>query len=539
MTFCIGWKTPTASFIIGDSALTTNDSSNQDIKIESSFKEPQGNINKNKCVFEGAYKIFSENDIGFALAGNAIFGRQLISEIIMRLEFGINIQVALSQAINNYPDFSSKPPIEILISYFDNKPRLFTLKNQRTQALVEESDLVIIGTPLPPLVQAVSEIYFTSTNYWLEHEGSPENDEVFFIKVLAILQGFGSHFNTMDRGIGGAYTGLYVTNTGIEFQKDICFVITGENPEHDTIKFASVQINKNLLCIINTDSPPLLVQNDFVGKITESEITQRNEVFYKSSLKNFDKGCFKYFIFINTFLHISTVIDMSYGHEHHLLNIDIREDRPGTLAFFMSNQLRKLINDNFKDIGKTQIPTVYYIPYHPASSEVKRHIENQKSKPRNNTSLTNEQMKYKLIINKEANDGDSPCPISEDEEFFGSESIILPFLKHYQNQSKITVIDVSTDFVVLEYESGQVIFPDDLGDLKTHFDQIPSKTRKEDIFLYDVYSDKNEGQPISISVLAKDEKEAMIKLTDKNIQEFGQEMPVIYSGKLFYHPSYY
>lgn len=179
MTFCIGWKTPTSSFIIGDSAVTSHDIVTKHAEPESSFNEPQGSQGQNKYIFEGAYKVFSEGGTGFALAGNAHFGLQLINEIIMRIELGFDTQKALSSAVENYTDFSSKPQIEILISYFDEEPRLFTLKNKRAKFLKEEGGLTIIGTPLPALVKAVSDIHFTSTNFWLEHVGSPDNDEIF------------------------------------------------------------------------------------------------------------------------------------------------------------------------------------------------------------------------------------------------------------------------------------------------------------------------------------------------------------------------
>lgn len=523
MTFCIGWKTPTSSFIIGDSAVTSYDVSANHAESESSFKEPQGNLKQGEYIFEGAYKVLSDKGVGFALAGNSVFGIQLINEITMRLELGLDIQTALTHAVNNYQDFSSKPSIEILISYFDGEPQLFTLKNKRTQFLKEENGLTIIGTPLPALVQAVNDIHLTSTNFWLEHVGLPENDEVFFIKVLATLQGFSSHFNTMADGVGGAYTGLYINKSGVNLQQDICYVITGENPEHDTLKLASVHVNEYLLCIVNTNSAALLISNN-PGNTTQEEAEQ----FHKKSVKNFDEGHFKYFIFINTFLHVSTIIDMNFKHEHQLLNLDIREDKPKTLGFFMSPQLKELINDKYEGLGKPQEPTVYYIPYLPPEQGVSQQVKDLKLRPRNEHLLTSVDFRYKLIIKN-----------NDDEEvFFGSEDIILPFLKHYREQSKITVIDSSTDFIVLEYELGKVTFPDDFNELDTHFESIPPKVRKEDIFLFDVYCNESGEQPIFVSVLAKNKTEADKKITEKNVKEFGEEIPVIYSGKIFYHPAY-
>ncbi len=523
MTFCIGWKTETSSFIIGDSAVTSHDSSNKHAEPESSFQEIQGNLTQDQHISEGAYKVLSEKDVGFALAGDSVFALQLINEIITRLDLGLDIQTSLTHAINNYPDFSSKPQIEILISYFDGQPKLFTLKNKRTQFLQEEDGLAIIGTPLPVLVQAVNEIYFTSTNFWLEHVGLPENDEIFFIKVLAILQGFSSHFHTMADGIGGAYTGLYINNGGVNLQQDICYVITGENPEHDTSKFVSVHVNKHLFCIINSNSAPLLISNT-----PESSTQQEAEEFYKKSGESFDKGNFKYFIFINTFLHVSTIIDMNFKHEHQLMNIDIRKDKPKTLGFFMSSQLQSCMNDKFESLGKPQVPTVYFFPYIPATDGVTQQIQEKKLRPRNEYTLNADELKYKLIIKNK--DGD--------EIFYGSEDKILPFLKHYRKKSKIWVVDNYDDAVVLEYELEVITYPDNAGKLVDHFESIPPKIRKEDLFLFDVYCNEVGENPIFVTVLAKNQADAEKKLAVKNVKEFGEEVFVINSGKIFYHPAY-
>ncbi|WP_103973309.1 hypothetical protein [Methylovulum psychrotolerans] len=104
MTYCLGWKSKTAAFLIADSAVTKRIAITEDKKLlqESSFGEKQGQMNTGKYVYERTLKLNSVNKIAITFAGDADFGGNFVSLIKDNLDYGINIKTAIQYSINNY-----------------------------------------------------------------------------------------------------------------------------------------------------------------------------------------------------------------------------------------------------------------------------------------------------------------------------------------------------------------------------------------------------------------------------------------------------
>ncbi|EHU9446934.1 hypothetical protein KZY42_004445, partial [Vibrio vulnificus] len=219
MTYSVAWKTDTAAFIVTDSAVTTaNDHGNGVENRTTSFCELQGKLDNGNYVYERAYKIFSKSNIAYSLAGDANFGVEFIKNVAFRIEVGLDVEIAIKGAIDNFSDFKYKPTIEITLAYYDGQPQLVTIKNKRSTFVRFEDGLVLTGSPKNEMIEYTNTFYNVFMDDYLKIPLGSVSDEELLVKMIALLQSYGIHNYTIGNGIGGAYTGVSVTSNGVEYQ---------------------------------------------------------------------------------------------------------------------------------------------------------------------------------------------------------------------------------------------------------------------------------------------------------------------------------
>lgn len=524
MTFCVAWKTESAAFIIADSVVTQiKGASDTELSKTSSFMEKQGFIEDDKYSYEGAYKLFSTDACGFSIAGDKAFGIDFVSNVINQIEiFKRSVEEAIHFSLQNYPDFSSYPQIEIIIITFDSKPRMFTVFNQRkTNYLKEEFEPIVTGTPLQGLKQEFLELFDGSLKYW-ESDPSFDRDEIFFVKILALLQSYGINYYTLGAGVGGSYTGLLVNSEGIVYQPDVCYLLTGENPEFDSFKFAMVSVEKEAFSVVNTDMPSLYIENDL-----STSCDSTSKTLLERTINNFDAGRFKYLILINCRRFVSVIIDMNFSDSHALVITDVIKERKGRLGLYFSGQIFNLLNDGFETLPSEQKATIYYIPFIAASRKDLNFIDELKKSPRISKQIDLDRIKYKFIIYKDG----------FEDSYYGGINSIFPFVSEFKGEKLIRVVDTSSDFVIFEYENGVIIYPEYISDTKEILDSIQPRLSIDNIYMFDVYGTGDD--PIYIEVMARNEEQAIDHANVKVNEEFGCNKHLIYSGKFYYHPAYY
>lgn len=526
MTYSVAWKTSTAAFIVTDSAVTTsNDHNHENANGTTSFCERQGKLDSGNYVYEKAYKIFSKSNIAYSLAGDANFGSEFIKDIAIRIEIGLDVETSINGAIENYPDFKSKPSIEVTMAFYDEQPLIITVKNKRSIFVKLEDGLVLTGSPTSELKEYTSTFHNVFMEEYLKVPIRSVSDEELLVKMIALLQSYGIHSYTIGNGIGGAYTGLVVTSSDVEYQPDICYLISGENPAFDSQKMASVSANEHSVCIINTDIPDIVIS----GKNSDATDSCRSSLL-ESSRNRFDNGEYKYFIFMNTFCHVVCIINMNFNQNHLLLSLDIREDKEGTLGLVVSDQLQRMLNDHFTVPTSIQDTTFRFIPFIPAPKAQINSVRQELKKLRVGKISVPTIPKYKFILMESENQVDW---------YYGNQDSIIPFLKYNKDAEFIRIVDVSTDMVSLEYENGDIIFPE----LGYHVDELfintLDKERKEDIYIFDFYPNDEDDEFLFIHVLATDIEDAFNKAKLSVFNEYGYEPALTFSGKQFYHPKYF
>lgn len=521
MTYCIAWKTESSAYIFADSAVTKLSGDEKNGLETTSFLEKQGQIEQEKYVVEGAYKIFSGDNYAIGMAGDAYFATQVVELLDLHLSVGRSVDEAIKMSIANFADFFQKPYIELVIICYSDRPTVFTLKNRGNDFSTEHENLVLLGSPTEDLVSYTTNFFDSFLESWKNESHLVDRDEILFARMLGLLQSYGMHRYTLDKGIGGTYSGVRVHENGLSEQPDTCFLISGENPAFDTKKIASVSSRSRCLCIVNSDMPEIIIPNR-VSNIENATL----ESAAKKSRDVFDSGRFKYIILLNLTKHSACIVNMNYEHNHMFLNLDIRDSRKGTLGFLISHKLELDLNNGYDSSNDTAI---YYYPFVSAEAEQLSEIDKNIEQIRLGKLFNQAVEKYKFIIYQ------SGKPV---DWFYGNAESMLPFFKHYIDREYLLIVDLSTDYVVGEFENGKLLFPEQDFPIDEVFSKIPSKTRQEDIFIFDAYV-PGKSSPYEMNVLARNIEEAKQQATATLQSEYGEKCGLIFSGKRFYHPVFY
>jgi hypothetical protein len=519
LTYCIAWKTESAAFIIADSAVTqlVLDEKEQRVLNYTSFLENQGLVSKDKYVTESAYKIYSVMNLSIGMVGDASFATEFVEVLAQHLEVGRSLDQAIEFTIKNYMDFSNKPYIELIIATFDDKPILVSIKNRGSEFTSYCNDLVLLGSADENLENYTEGFYNSFKKSWVNESHLFDRDEMFFIRMIGLLQSYGIHNYTMEDGIGGTYSGVIIDQNGITPQLDTCFLISGENPGFETKKVASVLVENNCICIVNSDCPTICISNKVSKNSNES---MENTV--NNAREIFDRGKFKYIVLLNLSTHTACIVNMDYKLNHLLLSLDIRNDKKGTIGFIISSEIEDDLNDGYAVNNDT---TIRYYPYIPINPKQLSYIDQNIEQLRVGKVINPVVEKYKYLIYESGN---------LVQWFYGNLDSIIPFFKHYQDKELLRAVDMSTDMVV----AGQLVFPELDFPINEAFDNIPNKKRQENIHLFDIYPPDSEDI-LSMSVLASDSKEATIQAQATLEAEYGESYGFLYVGMRFYHPAFY
>ncbi|MDC9523365.1 hypothetical protein PSH55_19945 [Pseudoalteromonas sp. Angola-31] len=299
-------------------------------------------------------------------------------------------------------------------------------------------------------------------------------------------------------------------------------MLTGENPEFDSFKFAMVSVEKEAFSVVNTDMPSLYIENDL-----STSCDSTSKTLLERTINNFDAGRFKYLILINCRRFVSVIIDMNFSDSHALVITDVIKERKGRLGLYFSGQIFNLLNDGFETLPSEQKATIYYIPFIAASRKDLNFIDELKKSPRISKQIDLDRIKYKFII---YNDG-------FEDSYYGGINSIFPFVSEFKGEKLIRVVDTSSDFVIFEYENGVIIYPEYISDTKEILDSIQPRLSIDNIYMFDVYGTGDD--PIYIEVMARNKEQAIDYAEIKVNEEFKSDKHLIYSGKFYYHPAYY
>ena len=540
MTFCLAWKTATTVFVISDSAVTELPSNREGSGIPylTSFGEPQGGIGKhNKFITERALKLYTLERCFITFAGNANFGDEFISLLKQHLEVGRCIQESLILTISNYPEFSDKPAIQLLVASYESEPVIYTVENkvkihqpyQVTNFIKKPEGLIKFGSPPEDLRKYTETFYNGFKKTWQEEvELTLEADVAFFMRMLALVQSYGIHNNTMELGIGGAYTGGFINSEEVNLQPDICYVMTGANPVLDKTQITFTKATKGQLSIVNTDGANIILNN--LSNIEDpSKLQQESNLAMDLVLSTFDSGRFDYLVILNRDMnrHTATVIAMNRELHHRLISVDVNSTTPGTLGFAFSKKLYMLMNDNFEPIDMPRYAVIAYQGFMEVSSDFQNQIDETMPELRLEGIYDKDIDRYKAYIWEEQDNV---------QELYVSINSMIALAKVYSKASLIRFVDLQSDGVIMEFKDGKSTFPE--NGLEASFDQINDDIRYHSVFVYDCVSPNKSDKYGRFNIKAKSKADA-----DAKVKEMILDLPEVskiidFVGIRFYHPFY-
>lgn len=433
-----------------------------------------------KYVYEKAFKLYSSNNVAFTFAGDIRIGEEVIGLIKEHLESGRSISQAIDFSIKNYPYFELHELVQILIACCEDKPKIYVIDNKRSPCIIVADKFISFGSASEDFQRYTSSFYH-SFNESRENEwGNPLADEMMLLRMIALLQSYSAHNNTIGHGIGGAYSGLYVTKNEIHWQPDIYYMIHGENPAFDRGGFVSIYIRNKYKFVI-TDRVNYEFSNNIERQCSETEV----DSIFKGLVELFDKGIFEYVIFINSSRHAATIIHMNCKLEHAYLYIDVQANKKGTIGFLLQDRLNDMINDNFDPIESGKYAVIRYIPYIPLKSEDLEKIKKTLVEIRISKTHYFDNSIYKGIVYDNDN---------VKEWFYINYDAIFAFLKEYSQERLIHIVECSSDMLSLEYKDGVIVFPDiDIHAMNIVFSKIANNYSKKKIFLFDVLTNDEEN----------------------------------------------
>lgn len=528
MTYCVVWKSGNAAFIAADSAITSyggNVSGNP--KGATSLGQQQGYADNTKYVCEGAFKIFSSSNAALCLSGDVDFGHEIVNLAMVHLENKTPPFTALTLAHSNYTDFKNKPAIKIAVISFDSEPRITVLTNRQENFVSNHEHFVELGSPPRDLIQYTTAFHNVFNESWKNESRLYEKaNEFMLIRMLSLLQIYGMHNRTLpNHGIGGSFTGLYITKQGIYKQPDICYVLCGEAPELGNSTCTLTQMKSDHFCIVSTYMC-LAIGN---GLIKTQDDMDRMDVSLTEAQKTFDSGRFDYVVILNKSRHTATALQLNKQLHHSLLSIDISKENEGTIGFAFSKKLMRLVNDNYEVIDAPKYALIAFIGFEEAPraiiEEFEQSVEDLKARDLRLTST------YPLIFS--IIEGDTVI-----DSYLGCAKTVMPFIKHFKEVSHITISDWQSGELKLEYKYGRITDAPLNFRLEEHLDKIPSKSNNLSIFSFILEPASTKLAPRGSQVLAKDWADAEYCIKFEVDAEPEMNFKVRRAQKIFYHQNY-
>lgn len=235
MTYIAAWKAHGTVFVVADTATTlttvTTATRQQASRQLTSFSELP-HQDSESVVFEGTLKILNLGTAVVAFAGDVSVANEMISCLKSLVDGGSSPDVAFSTVVSSFTPLRTPNQVALLLAYpSPGAPRLLVFNESGTQTIEEagEATLFQLGQ-LPPTQRRFTEAFLT----W--QYGILEAPHRILCTSMAVLQSYGVQEHLLASGVGGTFTGCYVTEVSILWQPDLLYLLTSTGPSFiDTI----------------------------------------------------------------------------------------------------------------------------------------------------------------------------------------------------------------------------------------------------------------------------------------------------------------
>ena len=328
MTYCIGWKTPDGVVLVADSAATMFGEVRERRSIlgdRTSFGELQGEISDSggkRQVREEILKTRVIGDSVAAIAGDAGLALNLLATIESAVELGQGYRQALQTAFLSSQPFSPDRSTAVLYAFYEKgAPQLLLLDTDHGGSIRDAGELVQIGSVGPDQVRH-TERMVAALGKLMAEPPTPLSTAAVFTQLIALVQSYGVHDYVLADGVGGAFSGAWVTAAGASRQKSAFYVIHPRQPREENIIMCAVSAHSGALCLVNnTTGSSIGMSNVRQGEST-AEARARIGRAVDEAHAEFDSAQFDFVVFINMSVHLISVFEMQRNRHHAYFYLD-------------------------------------------------------------------------------------------------------------------------------------------------------------------------------------------------------------------------
>lgn len=212
MTYCVGWQTDSAAFLVADAAVTKSEPPRQ---THSTFGELHPR-ERDYSVEEAALKIYRWSNLALTCAGSATAIHLFARAVELQLQSGKGELESIIAARRQLTGVEQFEGIAALV--WNGLPQLFRLDESGIWASVKREHAVHIGSPARRFKQFVHDTI-------IEVVEDNQKPEVQLACVLATCQSLTVHEYLLAEKAGGAFAGVMLDHSGTRWHPDIGYLL--------------------------------------------------------------------------------------------------------------------------------------------------------------------------------------------------------------------------------------------------------------------------------------------------------------------------
>ena len=351
MTYALAWKSNSAVYMAADTAITTEGEAVElDLPLSSFGQRHFLGDEGRKKVEERVVKLFLRNNISVAFAGRYDLALYIIRSFYKKVDEGSSPMDALKDAIFLNSPFPRGETVQLAVGYYDSAPEIISFNKAYDLQICGDETLVQMGNPL--------NFHKKLSAGWIKDAivNNTLKPDAHLSALLGIFQSYNLFSPQMERGIGGAFCGLYIEKSGGSWQPDILFIERGGNGD----KLVSTCFRNDCLII---NSPTIGQSRCLLSYLPPQSLNFLRGQTAKASAKGKklrDAAEFQYLVILEIGKVHVTVIEMDRNRKHDLIWVESIRGSGGRMTgtkLFLFPKLRRLLSRI-----EPGLVTVGYIP---------------------------------------------------------------------------------------------------------------------------------------------------------------------------------
>lgn len=330
MTFCIGWKDRNFGYIVADSAVTGAGAAPR--AVLSSVGEVHQSGNSGVSIEQAALKIFVAGG-PMAFAGNVRVGLQIVHSTRSAVISGAGPLAALHGAVQSVMPLPLAESVSLIAAYHDGSNPLLVKADTVSGQLQNAGAVCHAGSLGEEHVRITRDAIEALTD-------SDGMDPIAMLaSVLAMVQSYGIHFNLINQGVGGHFSGALIGPEAAMWQPDILFLFYNSVVPERPVRCVSSTIRGGVHIVEST------ISND--KRCFTNLSSEELDAWKATWLPDLTGGCRNpepgYVAFVDEGAWRVVLLDMAGRRVHPDLKLDKPDADPGEPEIGLSEQLRELL----------------------------------------------------------------------------------------------------------------------------------------------------------------------------------------------------